>query len=65
MLISGCDDATSYSGQAFRLAIKYEREPNPVVELTTSAGTIKIELYEDRVPDTVDNFVELVEKKFL
>ncbi|MEI6235678.1 MAG: peptidylprolyl isomerase [Planctomycetota bacterium] len=29
--------------------------------MVTSAGTIKIELFEDRVPDTVDNFVELCE----
>lgn len=37
---------------------------NPVVELKTNKGVIGIELFEDDVPNTVANFVSLVEKGF-
>lgn len=40
------------------------REPNPKVEMVTSEGTIELELFEDDAPNTVANFVELIEKKF-
>ncbi len=30
----------------------------------TSAGTFKIELYNDLAPDTVKNFTDLIEKKY-
>lgn len=36
---------------------------NPVVTLETSKGTIKIELYPDKAPETVKNFLNYVEKK--
>jgi cyclophilin family peptidyl-prolyl cis-trans isomerase len=36
---------------------------NPVVVLKTSAGTIKIELFEDKAPITVKNFLQYVEDK--
>jgi cyclophilin family peptidyl-prolyl cis-trans isomerase len=36
---------------------------NPVVVLDTSLGTIKIELYPDRAPVTVKNFLEYVNAK--
>lgn len=36
----------------------------PQVALNTSKGEIVIELYEDEAPNTVANFVSLVEKKF-
>lgn len=36
---------------------------NPVVELDTSKGVIKIELYPDKAPETVKNFLSYVEKK--
>jgi cyclophilin family peptidyl-prolyl cis-trans isomerase len=36
----------------------------PRVKLTTSKGDIVIELFEDQAPDTVGNFVNLVEKGF-
>ena len=63
---SGCDDSSApYTGPGLPAGYtKYQHEPNPIVELTTTAGPIKIELFEDRTPDTVDNFVELVEKHF-
>lgn len=36
----------------------------PGVKLETSKGTIVVELYEDQAPQTVGNFVSLVEKGF-
>src|SRR6185369_10074096 len=39
-------------------------EPLPQVLLKTTAGDILIELYEDEAPNTVANFISLVEKKF-
>jgi cyclophilin family peptidyl-prolyl cis-trans isomerase len=36
---------------------------NPVVEIKTSMGTIKVELFEDKSPETVKNFLKYVEDK--
>src|ERR1700733_5867919 len=36
---------------------------NPVVIIDTSAGPIKIELYEDKAPITVKNFLSYVDKQ--
>lgn len=36
---------------------------NPVVVLDTSMGTIKVELYSDKAPITVKNFISYVEDK--
>jgi cyclophilin family peptidyl-prolyl cis-trans isomerase len=38
------------------------RAANPVVVLKTSEGTIKIQLYEDKAPGTVKNFLKYVDK---
>jgi cyclophilin family peptidyl-prolyl cis-trans isomerase len=40
------------------------RAANPVVVLDTSMGTIKIELFEDKAPVTVKNFLGYVDDKF-
>jgi len=37
---------------------------NPIATLETSMGVIKIELFRDRVPITVDNFVKLAGEGF-
>ena len=39
-------------------------DKNPVVVLDTSMGKIKIELYEDKAPVTVKNFLAYVDDKF-
>jgi peptidyl-prolyl cis-trans isomerase B (cyclophilin B) len=39
------------------------RAANPVVIMETSAGTIKIELFEDKAPNTVKNFLQYVDDK--
>ena len=38
--------------------------PNPVVVMETSKGTIKIELFADKAPITVKNFLTYVDDKF-
>ena len=38
--------------------------PNPVVVIETSMGTIKAELYEDKAPITVKNFLRYVDDQF-
>lgn len=37
---------------------------HPTVEMKTSLGTIVIELYEDKAPKTVENFVQYVQEGF-
>ena len=37
---------------------------NPVVEIDTSMGKIKVELFEDKAPSTVKNFLGYVNDKF-
>jgi len=39
-------------------------EKNPVVEMETSKGAIEIELYADKAPETVKNFLGYVKDKF-
>ncbi|MGL5094165.1 MAG: peptidylprolyl isomerase [Planctomycetia bacterium] len=37
---------------------------NPVVEIITNQGKIRVRLFADKAPNTVANFVDLVQKKF-
>ncbi len=39
-------------------------EGNPIAVIDTSMGTIKVELYKDKVPNTCDNFVKLANDGF-
>src|SRR6266508_1157398 len=39
-------------------------DKNPVVVMETSKGTIKIELFADKAPITVKNFLSYVDDKF-
>ena len=41
-----------------------DKEPLPRVLLSTTKGDVLIELYEDEAPNTVANFIYLVEKEF-
>ena len=45
---------------AFALATAPAFAANPQVELETTAGTIKLELYPDAAPKTVENFLKYV-----
>jgi len=67
LLLAGCGQGTpTYTGPAlpYRPEPPRAREPNPRVALETSAGRIELELFEDDTPNTVNNFIALVEKKF-
>jgi len=44
-------------------AVVPSRAANPVVVMETSMGTIKIELFEDKAPITVKNFLSYVDDK--
>jgi cyclophilin family peptidyl-prolyl cis-trans isomerase len=46
------------------LAAAPARAANPVVVMETSMGTVKIELYPDKAPVTVKNFLAYVDDKF-
>ena len=47
----------------FLLAVPAAAGTNPVVEMTTNLGTIRIELYPDKAPITVKNFLDYVKVK--
>ena len=48
---------------AFFLAATHVRAANPQVDLDTTAGKIRIELYPDAAPKTVENFLTYVKAK--
>lgn len=48
----------------FLAAVPAARADNPVVIMETSKGTIRIELYPDKAPATVKNFLGYVDDKF-
>lgn len=41
-----------------------EKDNNPIVEIRTSKGIMKIELFEDDAPEAVNSFIYLVERKY-
>lgn len=45
------------------VAVSGAKAANPVVTMETSMGTIKIELFEDKAPITVKNFLKYTEDK--
>jgi cyclophilin family peptidyl-prolyl cis-trans isomerase len=49
---------------AAALAAAPARAANPVVLIETSLGNIKVELFEDKAPTTVKNFLSYVDDKF-
>jgi cyclophilin family peptidyl-prolyl cis-trans isomerase len=46
------------------VAVSGARAANPVVVIETSMGNIKVELFEDKAPITVKNFLGYVDDKF-
>lgn len=48
----------------FCCVVAFAQTRNPMVEMDTSHGKIKIELYEDKAPETVKNFLGYVDAKF-
>ena len=45
-------------------AMVYSDSPNPRATIQTSLGTIRIELYQDKAPRTVANFIKLAKQGF-
>ena len=52
------------AGVAIYINMNAEEEENPIAVIDTSMGTIKVELYEDKVPNTCDNFIKLANDGF-
>ena len=50
------------SDKPFPKEAKKVAEPLPIVQIETNHGTMKLELYEDETPNTVANFVHIVEQ---
>jgi peptidyl-prolyl cis-trans isomerase B (cyclophilin B) len=57
LLLSGC-------GQAAEEKKVAEKKANPVVIIETSKGDIEVELFADKAPITVENFLGYVKDKF-
>jgi len=55
--------ASNSAGASTRTRTDYIRV-NPTATMETSMGTIKFELYQQRVPNTVENFIKLAESGF-
>ena len=41
-----------------------EEKGNPIAVIDTSMGTIKVELFEDKVPNTCENFINYANEDF-
>ena len=50
--------------EIMKLRADFEKDDLPRVKITTSQGDVVVELFEDEAPNTVANFISLVEKKF-
>ena len=71
VLLVGCGEPKEIKAKTAELAkepvIVEEREEkmtNRIAVLETSKGTIKFEIFEDEVPTTSKNFIELIENGF-
>ena len=51
-------------GSTMQATEQNKKESNPVVELQTSMGNIEIELYPEKAPETVKNFLQYVNSGF-
>jgi len=56
--------STLVLGLAFGFGSAAPAQDNPVVVMETSLGTIVIELWEDRAPATVENFLRYVDNDY-
>jgi cyclophilin family peptidyl-prolyl cis-trans isomerase len=54
----------TFAALALALAAGTARAENPVVAINTSVGTIKVELFPDKAPGTVKNFLDYADDKF-
>ncbi|HYG73784.1 MAG TPA: peptidylprolyl isomerase [Planctomycetota bacterium] len=67
LALIGCGSGEKpYTGAALPYTPEPEKpkEPDPKVLLVTNHGEIELELWEDEAPNTVGNFISLIESKF-
>lgn len=64
MLCVGVVVATALAVTSTAFAQEEKVAKNPVVTVETSMGTFKLELWADKAPKTVENFLAYVDKKF-
>lgn len=64
LLASRSQLETTYEEEKKILAAESEADDLPRVELLTSQGPVVVELFENEAPDTVGNFIHLVESGF-
>jgi cyclophilin family peptidyl-prolyl cis-trans isomerase len=57
-------DAAKLAPELAKRTAEAEADNLPRVRIQTSAGDVVVELFEDDAPNTVANFINLVEKKF-
>lgn len=64
LLVDAADAQERFAAEEKIRAAEKEADDLPRVKLETNRGVIVIELFENEAPDTVGNFVSLVEKGF-
>ncbi|MGL4394700.1 MAG: peptidylprolyl isomerase [Brevinema sp.] len=64
VIMSNCSKGTAQSSDNGSGIVKAINPSNPVVVIETELGTIKAELFEDKAPITVGNFVKLAKESY-
>ncbi len=62
-IFSACNSSNN-SGTGEQVGKKPKTGENPVVKISTNYGDIEVELYEDKAPETVDNFISYAKDGF-
>jgi cyclophilin family peptidyl-prolyl cis-trans isomerase len=63
-VVAGADGADSDKGDTMADTTEKTGEENRVADIDTSMGTMTVELYEERAPNTTSNFIELANRGF-
>ncbi len=63
-VVAGADGADSDKGDTMADTTEKTGEENRIADIDTSMGTMTVELYEARAPDTTSNFIELANRGF-
>ena len=63
-VVAGDDGADSDKGTTVADTTEKTEEENRIADIETSMGTMTMELYEARAPDTTSNFIELANRGF-
>ncbi len=58
------DEVGYIAEKALTKIITHTKLEDPIVEFNTTKGTMQIQLFEDDCPNTVANFIHLIEKNF-